>query len=67
MGVGSGLESDFGFQSSRPRGRFKFKLVDGPGVLDSEPDVTGCGFVLFLFEVLDDCLAFIEDGSRVWM
>ena len=44
------------FDSSSPfKGRFKFKLVVGPGVLDFEPDVTGRDFVFFRFvEAMED-------------
>ena len=35
-------------------------IVDGPGVPDFEPDVTGCGFVFLRFEFLDGCLVVVE-------
>lgn len=56
--AGSDPESDFAFAS---RGRFKFRLVDGPGVPDFEPEVTGCGFAFLRLEFLDGGLVAVED------
>jgi hypothetical protein len=73
-GVGSGPEPAFALESPGSRGRFKFTLVDGPGVPGFEPDVTGCDF-FFRFEFLGGGLVVVEaivdslagDGSGVQM
>lgn len=61
LGARSVPELDFAFESFSSRGRFKFKLVEGPGVLCFEPDVTGRDLVFFFLIVA------IEDrGSSTW-
>ena len=60
MGAGSGPELDFAFKSFRSRGRFRFTLVDGPGVSGSGPDVTGRDFVFLRFEFLGGGLTVVE-------
>jgi len=74
MGEVSGPElAVFASKSPQSRGRFKFTLVDGPGVPGFEPDVTGFG--LFRLGFLDGGLAVVEaivdslagGRSRVWV
>jgi hypothetical protein len=54
-------ELDFAFESFSSGGRFKFKL--GPGVPGFELDVTGRGFVFFLFVVV---IKDRESTTRGW-
>ena len=49
MGAGPGPDLMFESSASPSKGRFKFKLGVGPGVLDFELVVTGRGFTLFFF------------------
>ena len=75
MRVVSGPElADFASRSPQSRGRFRFTVVDGPGVPGFGPDVTGCGLLALRLELLYGDLTVVEaivsalagDGSRVW-